>query len=286
MFSRKLLVLSFSALILSSVPAFAKMGTESGGGGDASEIRVDEIRADILNWINLDGPRGLVLPGELSYGEYVDKMTAILKEKKVAVEFTDKEVKVEGALKTCKGFTSDNNLKHHILCNISRFKNTPDSEQYKLIHHEYAGLVNVERNEGPVSDYVISSQITDFLSSQKVLKLSVKKNQVEVPDLLIQVNNFADEYYPDFITTNSDGSISISKPGIRYNDKEYDLEGTRKNAKMVCEVMGMKFESFTKGRNSKDRSYDSDKAKISSSFKISIVADSSTGPLMTVNCSK
>jgi hypothetical protein len=175
MFSKKLLALSFSALILSSVPAFAKMGTESGGGGDASEERVNEIRSDILSWINNGGAKGLSLPRELSYGEYVDKMTDILQPKKVVVEFTEKDVKVKEALKTCKGFIARTDSKSHILCNISRFKNTSESEQYKLIHHEYAGLVNVENNEEAASDYAVSSQITDFLQTQSVLRLAVKK---------------------------------------------------------------------------------------------------------------
>ena len=65
--------------------------------------------------------------------------------------------------------------KAHILCNILRFKSTSESEQYKLIHHEYAGLAGVENNEGAASDYSLSTQITEYLTLQTVLKLGLKK---------------------------------------------------------------------------------------------------------------
>jgi len=183
MFSRKLLALSLSALILSSVPAFAKMGTESGGGGDASEIRVNEIRSDILQWIKNDGAKSLKLPSVLSYGEYESKMTEILQSQKVVIGFIQKDdpsnielkVSVDGEPKTCRGFISNKDSRSHILCNISRFESMTESDQYRIIHHEFAGLVNVENNEGAASDYNVSTQITNFLEKSTVLKLAVKQ---------------------------------------------------------------------------------------------------------------
>jgi hypothetical protein len=180
-------LLSIQLLIYSS--AFAKSGgSMDGGGGDAAEIRVNEIRSDILKWINDGGALGLKLPNEFSYGEYVYRMTDILKAQKVVIGFIEKDDKnndelkvlVNGTPKTCRGFISAINSRPHILCNISRFEKTSASEQYKLIHHEYAGLVNIENNEGAASDYIVSSQITDFLSQQTVLKLAVKKASSDV----------------------------------------------------------------------------------------------------------
>ena len=173
-----------STQLLAYSTAFAKSGGAiAGGGGDASEERVSEIRADILTWINKGGAKGLVLPQSISYGEYESKMKEILEPKKVVVGFVEQDdennpelqVSVNGVPKTCRGFISEVDFKHHILCNISRFKSTSESEQYKLIHHEYAGLVNIENNDEAASDYEVSSQLTSFLARQTVLKLAVKK---------------------------------------------------------------------------------------------------------------
>jgi hypothetical protein len=240
---KKLLILTCSTLLISSAPAFAKKGTESGGGGDASELRVNEIRSDLLNWISNEGAKGLDLPNELSYGEYFSKMTDILQSKKVIIGFVEKDdknknelkVSVNGTPKTCRGFISAVDSKPHILCNLSRFKSTSESEQYKLIHHEFAGLVNVENNEGAASDYAISSQITDFLSEQTVLKLAVKKsgNQVESKQKPICTihkthgSNFAGLKYDIFVVMVKDDSYDY---GDYENRKEADarMEELRK----------------------------------------------------------
>ena len=173
-FKNKFIIYSCFFLILSS-PVLAKMGTESGGGGDASEERVNEIRIDILNWIEKGGAKDLVLPRNVSYKEYTSNMSSILQAQKVIIGFTDEKVILGDTEKTCKSYVLDDTLEMHILCNISRFESTKDSDQYRLIHHEYAGLARVERNEGAASDYNISAQITDFLSYETVFRLAVKK---------------------------------------------------------------------------------------------------------------
>lgn len=155
-------------LTLLNVHAFA--GGESGGGGDASEARVNEIRSDILGWINKGGASGLKLSIPQTY--YEDEMKKVLQNKAVEISFTESKVEVSGKEKTCRGFFEQN--KPQITCNISRFQNTKEADQYRLIHHEYAGLAMVEKNEGAASDYEISNQITDFLREEKTLKLSVK----------------------------------------------------------------------------------------------------------------
>ena len=178
-------LLTSQLLSYSTVSAKTGGGAIAGGGGDASETRVDEIRADILKWINNGGAKGLILPEALTYSDYESKMKEILKSQNVVVAFVeqddkdDKElqVSVDGSPKTCRGFLSDKDSKFHILCNISRFANTTDADQYQLIHHEYAGLVNVENNDEAASDYFISKQLTNYLSMQTVLKLAVKSEQ-------------------------------------------------------------------------------------------------------------
>ena len=174
---KKLMALACTTLIISSTSVLAKVGTETGGGGgDASEGRVHEIRSDILKWINNEGAKGLIFPSDISYNEYSSKMIDILKPQKVIIGFTDEKVIFHNSEKTCKSFIDNYSAEMHILCNISRFGQTSDSEQYKLIHHEYAGLVSLEKNDGAASDYKLSSQLTEYLSYEKVLKLAIKKS--------------------------------------------------------------------------------------------------------------
>lgn len=158
--------------------------SKGGGGGDASEARVNEIRSDILSWIEKGGAQGLTLPAAISLGEYEDKMKVYLQPKFVGVTFVEKDsqtndelsVMVAGKPKTCRGFFSKKDQKPNIICNIERFKSTSESQQYRLIHHEFAGLAYLEQNSGADSDYTISEQITDYLRKTEVLRLGVKPN--------------------------------------------------------------------------------------------------------------
>jgi hypothetical protein len=199
------IVVSFG-LVLSSARAHAGGGTSVGGGGNATEIRVDEIRADILKWIDEGGAQGLTLPSHLTHSQYVSGMRKVLEPLAVVVvavtpeqeaAATDDELKVvvEGRSKTCRGFVSRKDRLPHILCSTKRFAETTESDQYRLIHHEYAGLAGIERNVGAASDYEISSQLTDFLVPRTVLKLAIKRR--------------ADRVMPNLgdIVRNADGSV-------------------------------------------------------------------------------
>lgn len=162
-------------------------GGVSGGGGDASEARVNEIRADILKWIGEGGHRGLNLPATLSHEAYARSMGSVLAPHAVIVGFVstrqedgtqDPELKVsvDGKPKTCRGFVSQRDHRMHMTCNSERFAATGAAEQYRLVHHEYAGLASVERNRGASSDYELSNQLTEFLAPETVIRLAVKKN--------------------------------------------------------------------------------------------------------------
>lgn len=167
------------ALLSSSVAMTA--GTESGGGGDALEARVNDIRADILDWINRGGADHLTFSGSQTLSDYKEGMRKILTPKYVVIGFVEKDdaendelkVSVNGQPKTCRGFIGRTDGRAHILCNISRFNFTTQADQYRLVHHEYAGLAGLEQNEAEASDYALSSQITDYLKPQIVLKLAV-----------------------------------------------------------------------------------------------------------------
>lgn len=176
------LILICHLATLPAVSAKSGGGAIAGGGGDASESRFDEIRTDIATWIKNGGSKTLEL-NEIENEEYVSKMSDILLPLKVVVAFVEKDdenndelkVNVDGVPKTCRGFISTRDSQPHIICNISRFKETDEAAQYRLVHHEYAGLVGIENNDGAASDYTISSQLTNYLSKQTVLKLAVKK---------------------------------------------------------------------------------------------------------------
>jgi hypothetical protein len=184
-------LISFTLLALIAVlsphsKAYAQGGSgHVGGGGDAAvEMRIDEIRNDLLKWIQDGGAQALTLPADLTYSQYQSSMNGVLQAQKVVVTGiptaqenpNDDELNttVSGQPKTCKGFLSARDTKLHILCNVERFKALTEAEQYRQIHHEYAGLVGVEKNEGAASDYFLSQQITDSLTLQPTLRLAVR----------------------------------------------------------------------------------------------------------------
>ncbi|MNL27592.1 hypothetical protein D3C87_1491910 [compost metagenome] len=83
------------------------------------------------------------------------------------VSCTDTKLFVGSAEKTCKNFFEADGTAS-ILCNENRFMSTPGSEQYTLVHHEYAGLAGFEMNRGEDSNYQISNQIMRNLASLRL----------------------------------------------------------------------------------------------------------------------
>jgi len=165
--------------------AHASSGTVGGGGGEPLEMTVDLIRADILTWIQNDGAETFqTWPSGMTPEVYKKQMRVFLEPHAVTVGFvnsqqeqetTDPEQKVvvDGQPKACRGFLSKKDQKPHILCSTERFPKSV-SAQYRLIHHEYAGLAGVERNQGASSDYTLSNQLTDSLEAETVYRLAVK----------------------------------------------------------------------------------------------------------------
>jgi len=181
----------FKCIILTLIfPILVIAGNESGGGGgDNFEAKVEEIRVDIRSWIEKGGAKELKLPKDIELSKYEEKMLEILASKKVIITFVttaeeeqakadnnpELQVTVGRMKKTCRGFESTFDQSKNILCNIERFALVEEADRYPLIHHEYAGLVRLEKNIGAASDYQISNQLTGFLVQQTVLKLSLKK---------------------------------------------------------------------------------------------------------------
>ena len=152
--------------------ANAQSSDHVGGGGDASEMRVNDIRSDIASWISAGGADALSFENsQTNLNSYKSEMNKVLLPHAVIVTFTNEEVRVEKEPKTCRGYIEEE--KYHISCNIDRFKVLNAPEQYRLVHHEYAGLAGVESNVGASSDYVLSDQITESLRKTTVYKLAV-----------------------------------------------------------------------------------------------------------------
>ncbi len=185
---------SLSLFAQKSINPFVKRsgGSESGGGGDLkTERRIKDIRDDILEWINQGGARDLRFSGKINYSDYLygnakkgvyGMLEALLPGAVTITAFNRREKNpskrnlntiVYGSPKVCKGYIEDGEA--YIVCSKEKFWELSDSEQYQQVHHEYAGLARLERNNKSDSDYSLSSQITDYLEEKKVLKLAIKK---------------------------------------------------------------------------------------------------------------
>lgn len=142
-----------------------------GNGGDICENKFVSIRNDIRSWIISGGGNSLSLPSSTSIQQYKDSMLANIDHVKVSC--TVEKLKIGQAEKTCIN-KMDKANSGIIECNIDRFMQTSESDQYVLVHHEFAGLAGLETNLSEESDYTISNQITYFLENQIVKKLVIK----------------------------------------------------------------------------------------------------------------
>jgi hypothetical protein len=143
-------------------------------GGDMCEDRFKIVRDDIAVWIGNGGASGLAFPQGLSQDQYNSGMLSQIL--KAQISCTDDKIIVGNVEKTCKNLV-DSAGASVIVCNTDRFMSgTAESDQYILVHHEYAGLAGFETNgDSADSHYDLSNQITEYLGEQVVKKLSVKK---------------------------------------------------------------------------------------------------------------
>ena len=280
---------------LLSVTVLADKGgsTGVGGGGDtACEQRISDVRQDILSWIQQGGSQGLDFSKEgLSLTDYNSKMLAVLANHAVVVgclnetQDNPNPVQVNNVPKTCRGYVSVVDNLQHIDCDLQRFTTaTSESDQYSLVHHEFAGLAGVEKNIGASSDYDISNQITEYLVSETVLKLAIKKGTakaviqnpgVENGETYLRDHdgNTADNYnYSQFWApilaggSNLSGHCAFVMNCTYVQDCEtvhsFDEFAAESSPDGVCKVLGYsKALSFTKGLDTNDegqfRTYDS-----------------------------
>ena len=153
----------------------------AGNGGDMCENRIKIIRNDIESWILRGGSEPLKLPLGLSHKEYDSGMLNELRAGHPIICTYDK-VYVGRAEKTCKNYEGNDGV-NRIKCNLERFNKLSEENQYRLIHHEYAGLAGFEVNTGEESKYFISNQLAAYLENQVVKRLVIKR----VVDLNIEL---------------------------------------------------------------------------------------------------
>lgn len=163
--------------------ARAAGGAVIGNGGDICEDRFKTVRDDISAWIIEGGSAGLSLPQSVSVAQYNTAMLSQIAN--AGISCTDDRIMIGSAEKTCKNFV-DPSGKSQVVCNAGRFMGTSESDQYVLVHHEYAGLAGFEVNNGEDSQYPISNQLTEYLQNQIVTKLAIKPRPPEARTLFAQ----------------------------------------------------------------------------------------------------
>jgi hypothetical protein len=174
-----------SLIVGSSAYAQRGGGSEGTGGGDHCEERIQEIRDDIAAWIDRGGSRGLEhLP--IPVEEYNRRMSLVLSTEKqpdgsikpfTKIECVHHPIEVQEDEKVCRFDRFRTGPK--ITCYSEAFldKNTMSvDEQYRLIHHEYAGVARLEVPSGSQSSYPYSKQVSAFLENQVVKRLGIQKH--------------------------------------------------------------------------------------------------------------
>lgn len=165
------LALVFLAMIAahSALATKSEGGGSTAGGGDLCEDRIKVIRDDLSDWIQQGGPDALNLPTAISVKQYSNQMLQAFRNTKaqcVGPQDRDYPVLVNGTPKICR-FDQDD-AGSRITCDFQKFRSLSVSDQYVLIHHEYAGLAGIEPPNGDDSTYEISNQTSEFLENNKL----------------------------------------------------------------------------------------------------------------------
>jgi hypothetical protein len=166
-------------LVLSANAAFAGQDT---GGGDSCENRIMSIRDDIKDWIQKGGSNNLVFSDKVTSDHYSQVMLAEIKNAKIRCVGEGDEgypVNIEGTAKVCR---YDKSANSQITCDYKKFQGVSESDQYVLVHHEFAGLAGIELPNGDISSYALSNQISGYLEDQIVKKLVVKPSPTNESD--------------------------------------------------------------------------------------------------------
>jgi len=162
-------------LIFSSFSSFAvDVGTRDGVASCQNRIKV--VSSDLNKWIQQGGPKDLILSQNMSLNFYSQAMLTQIKKAKIKCVSEGDDgypVEIEGTQKVCRfdlDLTTNNSF---IKCDSLKFNSLNETEQYVLVHHEFAGLAGIEIPNGDDSDYSISNQISAYLVDTLVKRLAV-----------------------------------------------------------------------------------------------------------------
>lgn len=163
-----------SVVVPPSLSLSAPQGPGSTGGGDAAcEARFKAVRDDMSDWIASGGGQKLQL-GNVTVSEYQQKMLSEVGSASIeCLPDSDPRMPltVAGVAKVCLFEKQSSGNK--ILCGYRNFQALDESNQYVLVHHEYAGLAGLERPDGGSSVYQISNQLRSYLVSRTEKRLSL-----------------------------------------------------------------------------------------------------------------
>jgi len=171
-FAAGLLLLGVSTLALAQ-------GGSDRGGGDLCEARIKLVRDDIKDWIEQGGSNSLTFPAGVDGRQYSTAILKSIEQAKVMCVGPGDDgypVEVNGTAKVCR-FDREWFGNSKITCNYDKFQAMEQSDQYILVHHEYAGLAGLENPNGADSVYEISNQISGYLTDVMVKRLAVRPQQ-------------------------------------------------------------------------------------------------------------
>lgn len=157
--------------LLLLAPTLAQAGDKVLNGGDACEQRFLEIRDDLTSWIEKGGAEQLKFENGVTSKTYRLAMLNALKNAEVSC--TETKLRVGSSEKVCVNTINEKGVMR-IRCQRLPYLRLNIDEQYRLTHHEYAGLAGLEANERDESNYKFSDQLNGFLDEKVTKKLAVK----------------------------------------------------------------------------------------------------------------
>ena len=188
--------LNAGLVILLLASPLARAGNESGHGGDIQcDGAIQLIAQDLRTWIENDGP----VVGRLDLSSSLDPKTTrpfaipvyetAMKEllgrpldiSCVGQGDPEYPVTVRGSVKICRNEMLADRIR--MVCDRGLFISLSDEMKYEQVHHEFATDVpGLEPDDGPISTYKISTQISAYCARPKWL--NGLRSKERVPELL------------------------------------------------------------------------------------------------------